>query len=137
MPDASWAEALPHCQAVIVHRVTRAGFAKAASRLLACRFHEGADFIHPSAQIADTARLAPGVIVGPDAVIGDGARIEAGAIIGPGVVIGDHTRIGVRANVQCAIVGARCEISAGAVVGEAGFGPMKTARFSPCRIWAA
>lgn len=122
VPDASWADALPHCEAVLVHRVPRAGFAQAAARLLSTRFHDGGDFIHASAQIAETARLAPGVIVGPDAIIGEGARIEAGAIIGPGVVIGAQTRIGVRANVQCALVGAECEISAGAVVGEAGFG---------------
>jgi len=37
-------------------------------------------------------------------------------------VIGAHTRIGVRASVQCALIGARCEISSGAIVGEAGFG---------------
>jgi len=122
VPRADWASALPHCAAVLVHRVPRAGFAQAAARLLSPRFHEGEALIHPEAQIDETARLAPGVMVGPDAVIAAGVRIEAGAVIGPGVVIGADARIGVRASVQCATIGARCEISAGAVVGEAGFG---------------
>lgn len=122
IPDADWASALTGCRALLVHRVPRAGFAQVAAKLLATRFHEGPDLIHATTQIAEGVQIGPGVMIGPEARIGSGARLEAGCIIGPGVSIGAGSRIGVRANVQCAIVGERCEISAGAVVGEAGFG---------------
>lgn len=50
--------------------------------------------IHPSALVADGARLAPGVEVGAFSIIGDDVEIAAGAVIGPHVVIHGPTRIG-------------------------------------------
>lgn len=108
--------------AVLIHASPRAAFARAAALLLRLRLHEGAALIAPSAHIDPAARIAPGAIVGPDARIGAHALIGPGAVIGPGVTIGDHTRIGARATVLCTLVGQNCDISAGAVVGEAGFG---------------
>jgi len=119
-PDA--ATGLIQAAAVLVHEAPRAVFARAAALFLTQRFHDGPDLIAPSARIDPTARIAPGVIVGPDAQIGAHAEIGPGVVIGPVVVIGAHTRIGARAALQCAIVGQHCDISAGAVVGEAGFG---------------
>ncbi|MCH8489574.1 MAG: UDP-3-O-(3-hydroxymyristoyl)glucosamine N-acyltransferase [Oceanicaulis sp.] len=108
--------------AILIHDAPRAAFARAAALLVVLRLHEGAELIATSAQIDPSARIAPGVIIGPGAEIGAHAEIGPGAVIGPGVVIGAHTRIGARAAVQCALVGQHCDISAGAVVGEAGFG---------------
>lgn len=119
-PEA--AAGLIEASAILIHEAPRAAFARAAALLLTLRLHDGPELIAASAQINATARMAPGVIIGPDAQIGAHAKIGPGAVIGPGVVIGEHTRIGARAAIQCAVVGERCEISAGAVVGEAGFG---------------
>ncbi|MEO0400219.1 MAG: UDP-3-O-(3-hydroxymyristoyl)glucosamine N-acyltransferase [Pseudomonadota bacterium] len=66
--------------------------------------------VDPTARIALTARIADGVSIGPNAVIGYGVEIGPDSRIGPNVVI-SH-----------AIIGARVTLSAGVVVGEAGFG---------------
>jgi UDP-N-acetylglucosamine acyltransferase len=50
--------------------------------------------IHPTAVVAATAELAPGVRVGPYSVIGPYVRIGAGTTIGPHVVIDGRTTIG-------------------------------------------
>jgi UDP-N-acetylglucosamine acyltransferase len=51
---------------------------------------------HPTAIIADGARLADDVHVGPYAVIEDQVSIGAGTVIGPHAVIHHHARIGAR-----------------------------------------
>ncbi|MBI1265782.1 MAG: UDP-3-O-(3-hydroxymyristoyl)glucosamine N-acyltransferase [Alphaproteobacteria bacterium] len=119
-PEA--AAGLIDAAAILVHEVPRAAFARAAAFLVTLLFHDGAELIAASAQIDPTARIAPGVMIGPGAVIGAHAQLGSGAVIGPGVVIGAHTRIGARAAIQCAVIGQFCEVSAGAVIGEAGFG---------------
>lgn len=50
--------------------------------------------IHPTAIIADQAKLAADVTVGPYAIIEDGVEIGARTVIGPHVVIHSNTRIG-------------------------------------------
>ena len=85
--------------------------------------------VHPSAVIADDARVAPDATIGPLAVI------EAGATIGPRAVIGAHCVIGANAKVGAStrlaprvtlhancLVGERCLIHSGAVIGADGFG---------------
>jgi UDP-3-O-[3-hydroxymyristoyl] glucosamine N-acyltransferase len=67
--------------------------------------------IHPSAQIA------------PGAVIEPGVQIGAGTMVGPNVVIRSRTRIG-----------RECEIQAGAVIGEVGFGFERDAQMRPLRM---
>ncbi|MGY6626934.1 MAG: UDP-3-O-(3-hydroxymyristoyl)glucosamine N-acyltransferase [Oceanicaulis sp.] len=119
-PDG--AARLIQASAILIQDAPRAAFARAAVLLLSLRRHDGPDVIDASARIDPSARLAPGVIIGPDAQIGAHAEIGPGAVIGPGVVIGAHTRIGARAAIQCSLIGQHCDISAGAVVGEAGFG---------------
>lgn len=108
--------------ALIVHANPKAGFARAVNCLVRLRPHGGAALIDPSARLADGVVLGPGAIIGAGAVIEAGVEIGAGAVIGPGVQIGTGSRIGARASIQCATVGERCEIYAGAVIGEAGFG---------------
>ncbi|GAB4170661.1 MAG: acyl-ACP--UDP-N-acetylglucosamine O-acyltransferase [Wenzhouxiangellaceae bacterium] len=50
--------------------------------------------IHPTALVAEGARLADDVEVGPCAIIGDGVEIGPGCTVGAHAVITGHTRIG-------------------------------------------
>ncbi|MCC5996547.1 MAG: UDP-3-O-(3-hydroxymyristoyl)glucosamine N-acyltransferase [Oceanicaulis sp.] len=120
-PSAALAQ-LSSAGAVLVHEAPRAAFARAADALLAVRVHDGAAPVSPHAQIAPSAQIGPGAVIGQHAEIGEGAHIGPGAVIGPGVVIGPGSRIGARAVIMCAMLGRDCEISSGAVIGEAGFG---------------
>ena len=122
VPNADVAEKIGGADALLVSEAPRAAFAQAAGLLLRARRPEGAETVHPSAQIGADAHIGAGALIAADAEIGAGAEIGPGAVIGPGVVIGPRTRVGARAVIQCALVGADCEIYAGAVIGEAGFG---------------
>ncbi|HLS42253.1 MAG TPA: acyl-ACP--UDP-N-acetylglucosamine O-acyltransferase [Paenalcaligenes sp.] len=50
--------------------------------------------IHPTAIVADGAKLAPDVEVGPYSIIGENVSIDAGTRVGPHCVIDGHTSIG-------------------------------------------
>ncbi len=85
--------------------------------------------IHPSAAIADSARLGEAVFIdahariGENCVIGDRAMIYAGVFVGSGCVVGPDTVV--HANVvlrEQTVVGARCILHAGAILGSDGFG---------------
>lgn len=85
--------------------------------------------IHQTAVIGENCQIDESVSIGAHAVIGDGVVLEAGVIIGPGCVIGDECKIGENtrfyANVTLyeeVIVGARCVIHSGVVLGADGFG---------------
>ena len=106
----------------VVTSSPRAALARAARHLIRPREHLGESLISADAEIDGSARLSPGCIIGPGARIGADARIGAGAVIGPGVEIGASTRIGARAAIGFSLIGERCEISAGAILGETGFG---------------
>lgn len=121
VPSSEAADAVT-AAAVLVAGRPKAAFARAVGLLIALRRHEGDALIAPSAEISGTAHVSPGAIIGDRAIVGDGAQIGAGAVIGPGVTVGAGSRVGARAAVQCAVIGERCEIYAGAVIGEAGFG---------------
>ena len=56
------------------------------------------------------------------AEIGSGCRIGPCAVIGSGVVIGPDCRIGTHASLSHALLGARVYVSAGARIGQEGFG---------------
>src|SRR5207237_928705 len=45
--------------------------------------------VHPSAQVSETARLVPPVVVGPNAVIEAGVRVGSLAVIGAGARVGE------------------------------------------------
>ena len=100
----------------------QAAWARAAAALHAPIEHGEATAIHPDAYFEDAVVLGPGVVVGPGARIGRGTKIGAGAVIGPGVAIGRDCRIAPNVVIGFALIGDRVQISAGAVVGEAGFG---------------
>jgi UDP-3-O-[3-hydroxymyristoyl] glucosamine N-acyltransferase len=85
--------------------------------------------VHPSALIAETARLGPDVVVGPfvvierDAVIGPRSIVRAFAYVGEGAVVGEgcviHSHVTIRERVT---LGNRVVVQNGAVVGGDGFG---------------
>ena len=85
--------------------------------------------VHPSAVVAATARVDATAQVGPLSVVGEHAQIGPGVLVGPGCVIQDDVRIGsdtrlVARVTLCSgtIVGDRCVIHPGAVLGSDGFG---------------
>jgi len=85
--------------------------------------------VHPTAVVAESARLGRDVSLGPhvvveaDAVIGDRVAILASAYIGHGARVGDDTVIHPNASIYSdAIVGKRCTIHANVSIGSSGFG---------------
>lgn len=85
--------------------------------------------IHPTAVVANSAKLGAGVGVGAYAVIEDGAEIGAGSEIGAHCFVGSGARMGAgcriypRATIAgCVRLGARVVIHSGAVIGSDGFG---------------
>ena len=84
--------------------------------------------IHPSAIVAEGARVDPSAEVGPLSVIEAGAEVGPGCRIGPyaaigsGVIVGRDCRIGTHASLSHALLGARVYVYPGARVGQEGFG---------------
>ncbi|TVP54985.1 MAG: UDP-3-O-(3-hydroxymyristoyl)glucosamine N-acyltransferase [Halomonadaceae bacterium] len=85
--------------------------------------------VHPRAVVHEQAQVDPSAIIGPNVVVEQGARIAPGVEIGPNCVIGARSQIGENSwlgpNVTLyhdVIMGARCRIAAGAVIGSDGFG---------------
>lgn len=85
--------------------------------------------IHPSAQIADSAKIGAGVGIGAlavveaNAVVGPGTTIGAAAVIGESSVVGRDCRIHARATLAHGVtLGDRCVLHSGAVIGSDGFG---------------
>jgi UDP-3-O-[3-hydroxymyristoyl] glucosamine N-acyltransferase len=85
--------------------------------------------IHPTAIVAETARLAAGIRVGPYVVIEDevevgaGSEIEAFCFLGRGAVVGHgchlHPRVTLYAGAK---INDRVELHSGVVIGGDGFG---------------
>jgi len=85
--------------------------------------------IHPSAVVAESARLGEGVSIGAMCVVGEGAELASGVVLGPGCLIGEHCRIGEDSRLQARVtlyhgvrLGRRCLLHSGAVLGADGFG---------------
>jgi UDP-3-O-[3-hydroxymyristoyl] glucosamine N-acyltransferase len=85
--------------------------------------------IHPSAVIAESARLGQDLSIGPHVVIGDNCQIGNGCTIGPGcvleagVALGDGCRLYANVSVGYGVrIGQRVIIHPGAVIGADGFG---------------
>jgi UDP-3-O-[3-hydroxymyristoyl] glucosamine N-acyltransferase len=85
--------------------------------------------IHPTAFIDPLARLAPDVwvgafaCIGANAVLGPGVRIGEHGVIGRDVSIGAGTRLAPRVTVlEGCVIGERCIVHPGAVIGADGFG---------------
>lgn len=85
--------------------------------------------IHPSAVVAEDARIALGACIGAHVVIAAGVQIAEDVIIGPGCSIGARSQIGARsrlaANVSIyhdVVIGEDCCLHSNAVIGADGFG---------------
>lgn len=107
---------------LLLHDAPRAAFAKVATALFQLKQAGFDAAVASSARIASTARIAVGAVIGEGADIAEGVIIGPGAQIGPGVRIGSGTRVGANASIICSDIGENCNILAGAVIGEAGFG---------------
>jgi UDP-3-O-[3-hydroxymyristoyl] glucosamine N-acyltransferase len=85
--------------------------------------------VSSDARIASSASVGAGVAIAAFAVIGDRARIGDRAVVGAGAVIGEGSAIGEDTVIMPRVVlypgtlvGARCMIHAGVVLGADGFG---------------
>jgi len=85
--------------------------------------------VHPSAQVAASARLGSGVSVGANAVIEDEVEIGAHSIIGAttvigrAVIVGSHCHLHNRVTLAHEVrLGDRCVLHSGAVIGADGYG---------------
>ena len=85
--------------------------------------------IHPTAIIDPAAEIDSSARIGPYVVIGAHSRVREGAVIHAHCVIGDHCEIGPKTLlyprvtlVQDIVVGARCILHSGCVLGADGFG---------------
>jgi UDP-3-O-[3-hydroxymyristoyl] glucosamine N-acyltransferase len=85
--------------------------------------------IHPSAVVAEDAKIAPSAVVGPFCVIeagaevGERAQLGAGCTLFAGARVGDDTRLMPKVTLYAdVVVGRRCLLHSGAVVGADGFG---------------
>jgi UDP-3-O-[3-hydroxymyristoyl] glucosamine N-acyltransferase len=84
---------------------------------------------HSSSVIAESAKVAASAHVGAHVVIGENCSIEDGAIIGPGCILGGNCIVGAGSRlvagvtlVQDVVLGARCIVHPGCVIGCDGFG---------------
>lgn len=83
---------------------------------------EGAH-VHPAARVPASATVMAGATVEQDAVLGERVVLFPGAFVGAGVQVGDDTRLEPNAVVlEGCVVGARCLLHAGVVIGADGFG---------------
>ena len=85
--------------------------------------------VHPSAVVADDARIASTAWIGPQCVIESGCEVASGAQIGPGCVIlrgcsiGEDSQLVARVTLGAGVVlGRRVLVHPGAVIGADGFG---------------
>jgi UDP-3-O-[3-hydroxymyristoyl] glucosamine N-acyltransferase len=86
-------------------------------------------FIHPTAFIDPTARIAGGVYIGANSAIGGRVEIEEGVRIYPQVTVYDHVRIGEGSVIHSGVairersqIGKRVVVHNNAVIGCDGFG---------------
>ena len=107
---------------ILVHQAPRAAFAIIASRLFKLKQAGFGEAIAATADISTSSRIGTNVVIGEGAVIGADVEIAPGAHVGPGVCIGARSIIGANVSIICAELGEGCNILAGAVIGEAGFG---------------
>ncbi|THH38547.1 UDP-3-O-(3-hydroxymyristoyl)glucosamine N-acyltransferase [Aliishimia ponticola] len=89
-PGADW-QALGLAAAIIPDRPRYAMSGLTAMMDAGQGFEEG---IHPTAVVADDAKIGAGVSIGPMAVVMPGAKIGAGSVIGPQSFIGTQAELG-------------------------------------------
>ena len=79
--------------------------------------------IHESAVVADNVSIGPLCSVGPLATIGAGVVLHSHVVVGTGVTVGADTEIHPQVTLYArTVVGQRCLIHSGSVIGSDGFG---------------
>ncbi|MEM1261858.1 MAG: UDP-3-O-(3-hydroxymyristoyl)glucosamine N-acyltransferase [Pseudomonadota bacterium] len=79
--------------------------------------------VDPTASVATSAEIGPGVVVGAGASVGENCRIGANTVIGAGASIGTGTALAANVTVaESVVLGERCRVQSGAVIGSEGFG---------------
>jgi len=85
--------------------------------------------IHPSAVVAEDARISASASIGPCCVIEAGAEIGDGAVLGPHCIIGEGCVVGAQSRLVARVtlvtrvtLGKRVLVHPGAVIGSDGFG---------------
>ena len=85
--------------------------------------------VHPSAVVAPSAQVDATAWLGPLCVVEDGVDIGPGAFLGPGCLVGAGSRIGAGTRLVArvvvwngSVIGQRCILHPGAVIGSDGFG---------------
>ncbi|PMR76184.1 UDP-3-O-(3-hydroxymyristoyl)glucosamine N-acyltransferase [Billgrantia endophytica] len=85
--------------------------------------------IHPSAVVAEDARVGERVEIGPQAVIESGVELGDEVVVGAGCVVGSRSRIGAGSRLHpnvtvChgVVIGERAILHSGCVIGGDGFG---------------
>jgi len=102
----------------IITKTPRAHFARAMRRLIRQKTFGGEE----AYQKASSAQIHSSAVIGADVRIGENVIIGPYTVIGPGVHIGDRTVLEGQNNVECADIGADCQIKFGAQIGGEGFG---------------
>jgi len=100
---ADFASAIAAPRAITSH--PRSLYARIVRALFPDRFVMQSEAIHPTARIAPSVQLSPGVVIGANCTIGEGT------VLYPNVVLSNNVRIG-----------AQCVIKSGTVIGQPGFG---------------
>ncbi len=106
----------------LICKAPRVCFAQASYQLVTIRDSGTQKIIHPSAQIATSAKVHPTAIIGADVIIAEHAAIGPYAVIERGVEIGEYTQIGAHSQISFSIIGKHCHVKTGAVIGGMGFG---------------
>jgi UDP-3-O-[3-hydroxymyristoyl] glucosamine N-acyltransferase len=79
--------------------------------------------IEPSARIGARASIGPGVVIGAGVVLGDDCEVGPNSVIGDGCTLGDGVRLAAGVTLYAGVVvGDRCRLHSGAVLGSDGFG---------------
>lgn len=100
-------------------------------------FHKRSEYgstIHPTASVADTARIGKGVYIGAFSFIGDDAVLADDVKIARHCTIGDRVQIGEKSFIDSGcvvheevVIGRRCILQSNSVIGSDGFGYAKQA----------
>lgn len=85
--------------------------------------------VHPTAVVAESAKVGEGCYIGAYVVIDEGAEVGEGVSLYPHVYIGDGAKVGAGSTLYSGVkvyegckIGQRCVLHSGAVVGSDGFG---------------
>jgi len=80
-------------------------------------------FIHPTAKVGEDVYIGEFTVISANAVVGNGAKIYPQVFLGEGAKVGEETTLnpGVKIYHAC-VIGNRCILHAGVVIGSDGFG---------------